>query len=88
MSFTPKQQIMLVTPVLLPLSMYVIFQALVGRFGSPFGYYGAMFVYWIVWCLVLPIYILGWRGVLDLFREGKPRFGTPLGNRWYYFGCL
>ena len=69
---------MLVMPVALTLSMLAVFKGLVGWLGFPLGYLAAFLIYWIGWCLLLPMLVLnGPRGVLDLFREAGPRFGKP-----------
>ncbi len=76
--FKKKQRIMLFTPIVLILTMYAAFRGLVAILGFPLGYFVAFLIYWIGWCIVLPMFVLnGPYGVLDLFRETKPRFGKP-----------
>src|SRR4051812_46553221 len=77
--FTRKQQLALATPGALLLIMYLLFHGCVALFGYPLGYLMAFLIYWIGWCLLLPLFFLGGpSGMLDLFREGEPNF-TRLG---------
>lgn len=73
--FTMKQRIMLFTPIVLILTMYAAFRGLAVVLGFPLGYLVAFLIYWIGWCIIFPLFILKFPGVLDLFRETKPRFG-------------
>jgi len=72
-SFTTTQGVMLAAPPVLVLTMYGAFRGLTARFGFPIGYLIAFALYWVVWCVALPIAALGWRGVLELFRSVDPR---------------
>jgi len=73
--FAPRQWAMLAIPLALPLTMYVVFQRFATLLGFPLGYLAAFLVYWIGWCILLPMVVLGGpRGVLDLFRAGPARF--------------
>lgn len=72
--FTGRQWAMIAAPIVLVLSMWAAFQGFVAWLGSPPGYLAAFIVYWIGWCIVVPVVILGLRGVLDLFREGEVPF--------------
>lgn len=72
-NFTPKQQWMLITPVVLTTSMYFVFQAFVAWWGMPWGWLAAFLVYWLGWCLALPLWVLGGpHQVIDLFRAPRP----------------
>jgi membrane protease YdiL (CAAX protease family) len=68
-SRTRAQAALIGAPVALIGSMYVAFPALVGTLGFPVGYLVAFIVYWLGWCTLAPAALLGWRGVLDLFRS-------------------
>jgi len=59
---------MLVAPPLLIVTMYIAFQQLTAQLGFPLGYLLAFALYWSVWCLALPIAVLGARRAFDLFR--------------------
>jgi membrane protease YdiL (CAAX protease family) len=56
---------------------FVAFRRLVAHFGFKCGYLGGFLFYWVVWCLLLPWWVLGTDGILQLFREGSSRFGQP-----------
>ena len=70
-----RQWILLGTPFALIASMYVVFNGLVARYGYAMGFSLGMIVYWVVWCIALPLALLGPREFVDLFREAKPRLG-------------
>ena len=73
--FTFRQWILLVTPFVLIASMYFLFNGLVSRFGYSLGFSLGMIVYWVLWCIALPLALLGPGEFVDLFREAKPRLG-------------
>lgn len=71
--FTTKQQVMLVTPFVLTATMVVVFQAFVAWWGMPWGWLAAFLVYWLGWCLALPLWALGGtRELIALFRAPRP----------------
>jgi uncharacterized protein len=80
-----SRRIMLFMPVALIATTYAAFNIFNTWWGYPFGYLMGFVFYWVVWCLVFPVYMLGGvRPVLDLFREGKPEF-QKLGRRAHFF---
>ena len=74
-ALTSRQWILLVTPFVLIASMYVVFNGLVARFGYSLGFSLGMIVYWMAWCIALPLGLLGSGEFVDLFREAKSRLG-------------
>jgi len=71
--FTTKQEGMLVMPLALTATMYAVFHGFGAVWGMPWGWLAGFVVYWSVWCLALPWWVLGgWDGVLDLFRSPTP----------------
>jgi len=75
LKFTERQWMILAAPVVLIATMYAAFQGFDALFGFPLGYLMAFIVYWVGWCIALPLFVLGGPGeVLDLFREGAPSF--------------
>lgn len=74
-ALTPRQRILLVMPFVLIASMYAVFTGFVSRFGYSLGFSLGMVVYWVGWCIVLPLALLGPREFVDLFREANPRMG-------------
>src|SRR4051812_26639631 len=61
-------------PVVLIATMYVIFQTFTVTFGFPLGYLLAFVVYWVVWCGVVPMAVIGRRSVCNLFAAGDAGF--------------
>jgi hypothetical protein len=57
--YSPQQKVMLFAPPLLVVSMYFIFQGLHRLLGYPLGYLAGFAVYWLGWCLLLPLGVLG-----------------------------
>jgi len=67
-----KWTMVAVPPVLL-VTMYVAFQELTVQYGFPLGYLLAFSLYWGLWCVAVPVAVLGTRGVLGLFRSPQPQ---------------
>jgi len=59
---------LLVAPWLLLASTTTVFRRLAARFGPKRGYFGGFLFYWIFWCLLVPMWVLGPRRLPDLFR--------------------
>jgi membrane protease YdiL (CAAX protease family) len=72
-----QQIVLIVTPFALLGTTYLSFQWLVAQFGSKLGHLEGFLFYWIVWCFLLPWWILGTDGLLQIFHDGANRFGNP-----------
>lgn len=72
-----KQKVLLVVPLLLLATTYPAYQFFVGVWGDRIGYLAGFFFYWLFWCLLLPIWVLGRAGLRDLFRRVSRPFGHP-----------
>jgi hypothetical protein len=59
---------------MLLLTTYLVYQGAVSAFGPQLGYFVGFLFYWIGWCFGFPVWVLGLGGVVDLFRDRKPRF--------------
>lgn len=70
------QAIALLVPPVLTGTMYLAFTGLVTAFGFERGYLVAFGVYWVAWCLLVPVVLLGPQRLLALFRDGSPRLGS------------
>jgi membrane protease YdiL (CAAX protease family) len=70
-SLTRKQIIAVVLPLLLLAVMYPIFQLLALGLGDQAGWFVGLFVYWLLWGLAYPLWLLGKERVLDLTRIRK-----------------
>ena len=69
-----RRRIVLISPILLVMTMYLAFHRLTGVFGLPLGYLVAFAVYWVGWCGLFPLIVLGPRGVLELFARSGNAF--------------
>ena len=71
---TGRRALVLLVPVALVLTMYGIFHAFTRVFGLPLGYLLSFVIYWLGWCGIVPMIVLGRRGVVELFEAGERRF--------------
>ena len=72
-----KDRVALLAPPLVCITMYAAFQAFSRRFGPVIGYLSAFLLYWVVWCGLIPIWILGSKGVGQLLRRSSRPCGQP-----------
>ena len=72
-----KRLALLAAPVVVPLTTLLIYRATYNRDGAdapaPFG----TVFYWIVWCLLFPLWVLGPRELLDVLRPVPEPWGRP-----------
>jgi membrane protease YdiL (CAAX protease family) len=68
-----KQQIAIAALPMLVLMMLAIYQVAARLFGSSLGWYVGFLVYWPVWCVLYPLWMLGRDGFRDLFRSRRLR---------------
>jgi membrane protease YdiL (CAAX protease family) len=66
-----KQQIAIAALPTLVLTMLGVYQAAGRMFGSNLGWYVGFLIYWPLWCVFYPVWILGWKEVKNLFRSRK-----------------
>ncbi|MBI5298470.1 MAG: CPBP family intramembrane metalloprotease [Chloroflexi bacterium] len=64
-------------PFLLIPSAWVVFVSLSKRLGREKGYLLGFLFYWLVWCVLVPLAILGWDGFQLLFVDTVPLFSRP-----------
>jgi hypothetical protein len=74
-----KRVTLIVTPWVLLLTTYLVYQGAVRALGPQLGYLTGFLFYWFGWCFGLSFLILGLEGVLSLFRDRRPRFTS---KRW------
>lgn len=72
-----RRAVLLAAPPLLLASTRLAYRGLIARFGTRWVYLGGFLFYWFVWCLLLPLWVLGPRGLRDLFRPARPRPPAP-----------
>lgn len=64
---------LLVAPVILLGSTTIVFRRLAFHFGSKRGYFGGFLFYWLFWCVLLPLWVLGPRRLRDMIRVTGPQ---------------
>lgn len=74
-----NQVTLLIVPWLLLGTTYLVYQLLARRFGKKRGYLGGFLFYWIGWCLLFPLALLGPHALVQLFRSA----GSPFGQPWW-----
>ena len=77
MTLKAKQKALLATPWVLLGTTYLAFKGLVALWGPKWGYLAGFGFYWVLWCFVLPLWLLGWSGLRGSFRDVRPRLGKP-----------
>jgi CAAX protease family protein len=83
--FSWNQIILLIAPWLLLATTYLCYQLLMRRFGAKKAYLGGFLFYWVVWCLLFPLALLGPQAIIHLFRSVPSPFGQPW---WLGAFCL
>ena len=84
-SITGQQIFLLLTPWLLLGSTTLVFQAFKRRIGAHKSYLAGFLFYWIVWCLLVPLILIGPEKLLALFRPTGFSLGLPA---WLGAFCL
>ena len=73
-----SEAVVLATPFLLLGSTHLTFNLFARLFGPRLGYFLGFVFYWVVWCFLVPWWVLGTSGLLAVFRHGPHPFGRPL----------
>jgi len=76
---------LLLLPLVLIATTYVVFQYSARRWGSSRGYLLGFLFYWIVWCLIVPLLLIGPQRLIGLFQDVPDRLGDPA---WLGLICL
>lgn len=74
-----------VAPPLLLATTYQVYRLLERRYGKKWSYLGGFLFYWLVWCLLFPLALLGPQRLLGLFHGVSSPFGHPW---WLGAFCL
>ena len=61
-----KKNVLLIAPVVIMLTVYLVLSPLVERFGMSGLFYGYFF-YWGFWCIIFPLWAVGWEGLKKMF---------------------
>jgi hypothetical protein len=72
----------LAVPALVPLSMGVVFAGLARRLSPPVAYNLGFGVYWVGWCVALPVWVLGPRRAWRVLVSGRPASAMERGMLW------
>ncbi len=80
-----NQIALLIAPWLLVATTYLVYQLLERRFGKKRSYLGGFLFYWILWCMLFPLALLGPQTLVQLFRCAPSPFGHPW---WLGAFCL
>jgi CAAX protease family protein len=67
-----KRGVLIAAPPVLTATMFVAFQLLTRVAGLKAGYFLGFIFYWILWCVGIPLVVLGADGVFALFRMAPP----------------
>ncbi|MFQ6126396.1 MAG: hypothetical protein ACE5R6_17560 [Candidatus Heimdallarchaeota archaeon] len=70
-SMNKKQRIAIVALPVLAFMMQSVFQVAARLLGREVAWYVGFWVYWPLWCISYPIWILGWGSFRDLFHSNK-----------------
>ena len=69
-----KKLFLLILPFLLSPSTILVFVPISRRLNAELGYVLGFLFYWIIWCILVPLFILKREGIVSLFREEYPLF--------------
>ena len=65
---TQKQKISLAISPILVILMFFTFQGLAGLIGKDLAWYVGLFIYWAIFCIVVPMYLIGKNKILLKFK--------------------
>jgi hypothetical protein len=77
MQSTPRKITLLIAPVAILISMLFAFSLLTKLLGFKWGYFVAFVLYWLVWGLLFPHWILGVEGLKNIFRSVAAPLAQP-----------
>src|SRR5215217_255883 len=68
MSTSLLRIVLLALPVLLTFSCLFVFQLAANKFGLKWGYLTGFLFYWVVWCMIVPILLIGPDAIFNFFK--------------------
>jgi membrane protease YdiL (CAAX protease family) len=72
MNMDKKQKIAIAMPILLVVFTYPVFQLAATAFGNQMiGWYLGLLIYWVIWCIAFPLWIIGGESIQNLIRPQK-----------------
>jgi membrane protease YdiL (CAAX protease family) len=63
-----RKSFLLLLPVLLTISCMIIFQLAAEQFGVKLGYLAGFLFYWLFWCLLVPVVLVGRTRIVQFIR--------------------
>ncbi len=67
-----KQIIASIAPLILVATMIPAFRLLAGVMNARLAWYIGLKIYWIIWGITFPLYIIGWENIKVLLRPQRP----------------
>jgi hypothetical protein len=67
---TKRQRLAILAAPVLTVTMLPVYWLAADLLGREWGWYAGFLVYWPVWCVGLPLALLGWSEARDLLRAG------------------
>jgi membrane protease YdiL (CAAX protease family) len=65
---TANKTILYLLPLVLTLSCMLVFQLAAKQFGTKWGYFIGFLFYWIVWCTIIPLLVVGPTAIFNFFN--------------------
>lgn len=72
-----KRRVAIIAPWALIATTFIVFPVAVDQLGPRWGYLTGFIFFWVGWCVTVPLWLLGARGVARLFRPASPRLPRP-----------
>jgi hypothetical protein len=66
-----KRQIAIIALPVLVVMMFGVYQVLASFFGQEVAWYAGFWVYWPIWCVLFPGWLLGWKKFRELFHTAN-----------------
>ena len=79
---TARRVGLIVAPLLILVSVYVVVGFTIAQFGFDPGYLLGIAFYWVVWCIAFPLWAVGKRGLVAMFRGEGGRSASPSVLGW------
>jgi membrane protease YdiL (CAAX protease family) len=71
---TQKQEIALAISPILVVLMFIIFQGLAVLIGKDLAWYVGLFIYWVIFCIAVPMFLIGKNNILLKFKYRSTTF--------------
>jgi membrane protease YdiL (CAAX protease family) len=69
---TNREKLAILSPIVLIATMYPVFQLLSRAFAEPvIGWYVGLVLYWLTWCTVFPLLLVGKKSIITMIRPQK-----------------